>query len=130
MFWTLKQKTNSKGAQAEKLALNFLQSQSLQLVTKNYACRNGELDLIMLDGESLVFIEVRLRTNSEFGGASGSITAPKQRRLEKTALHFLQSHPAFSHRFCRFDLVCLTSAQSNNDEHHQKPIEWLKGVFQ
>ncbi len=130
MFWTLKQKTNNKGAQAENLALSFLQDQGLKLIERNYACRSGELDLIMLDGESLIFIEVRLRTNNNFGGAAGSITRTKRQRLEKTALHFLQSHPVFSHRLCRFDLICLTSAQSNNDEHHQKPIEWLKGVFQ
>ena len=130
MFWTLKQKTNTKGAQAEGLALNFLQSQGLTLITRNYACRSGELDLVMLDDSQLVFIEVRLRNNNRYGGAAASITPAKQQRLQKTARHFLQSHPAHSHRFCRFDLVSLTSAQTNNDERHQKPIEWLKGIIQ
>jgi putative endonuclease len=66
------------GVQAEILAAQYLQQRGLKLVTQNYRGRFGEIDLIMQDGASLVFIEVRLRRNANFGGAAASIDPPKQ----------------------------------------------------
>lgn len=110
----------SRGAQAEQLAANYLQQHGLKLLHCNYHSRFGEIDLIMQDGDTHVFVEVRLRGSSSFGGAAASIDARKQAKLIKTAQYYLTSlkrMPA-----CRFDAVVMQSA---NLQH----IEWIKGAF-
>lgn len=108
------------GVAAENLAATFLQQQGLTLVEKNYRCRFGEIDLIMRDGATVVFAEVRLRQNQQFGGAAASITPTKQARLIATAQHYLSSlnrTPA-----CRFDAVLLQGLVAPK-------IEWIKNAF-
>ena len=80
---------STRGAQAEQLAAQFLQCQGLKLVQRNYRCRYGEIDLILHDGNTLVFAEVRLRSRNDFGGAAASINAAKQAKLVRTAQHYL-----------------------------------------
>ncbi len=110
----------SVGAQAEQLAARFLQQRGLSLVQQNYRCRHGEIDLIMRDGSTLVFVEVRLRSHRDFGGAAASITATKQAKLVHTAQHYLTT---LRHTPpCRFDAVLLQSLE------HADP-EWLKDAF-
>ncbi|AMO57184.1 YraN family protein [Endozoicomonas montiporae] len=136
MYWRLSLR-NKTGARAEHRALHHLKANRLKLVDRNYACRSGELDLIMLDGETLVFIEVRSRNSLAFGGASASITPKKQQKMRQTAAHFLQNHRKHQHRHCRFDAVLIfnptgnvtSNAISSNDERLPKPIEWLQGIF-
>ena len=109
-----------KGSDAEQAAVSYLQRQHLVLVAQNYRCRFGEIDLIMRDGTTLVFIEVRQRANDRFGGAAASITAAKQTKLLRTALHYLSglnSEPS-----CRFDALLLSG---NNGQE----IEWIKNAF-
>lgn len=109
-----------KGSDAEKIAIAFLQRQQLVLLAQNYRCRFGEIDLIMRDHDTLVFIEVRMRSNDAFGGAAASITPSKQAKLLRTARHYLaeiNSEPP-----CRFDALLL----SGNDGHK---IEWIKNAF-
>lgn len=72
---------NNAGLEAEKLAATFLINHGLKIVVKNYHCRFGEIDLIMQDNKSLVFVEVRLRSNSKFGNAAASITPQKNKSL-------------------------------------------------
>lgn len=91
------------GSAAEQAACQFLQQQGLTLVTRNFRCRQGELDLVMLDRQVLVFVEVRLRNNPRFGGALASVTARKQQRLIRAAQYFLSQYP--EPRACRFDVV-------------------------
>ncbi len=109
---------NPGGAQAEDRALRFLLGQGLRLMQRNYACRLGEIDLILLDGETVVFVEVRMRSTRSFGGAAESITARKRRRLIAAARHYLSRQltiPA-----CRFDAVLI--------EHNGAP-EWIKDAL-
>ncbi len=73
------------GTKAEDDALAFLQGQGLTPVTRNFRCRSGEIDLIMQDGNTLVFVEVRKRKNRLYGGAAASITPAKQQKLIKNA---------------------------------------------
>jgi putative endonuclease len=80
------------GKDAEEYALRYLNRQGLQLITRNYLTRHGEIDLIMEDSGTLVFIEVRFRRNKRFGGAGVSVTPDKQRKLLATAEHYLQRH--------------------------------------
>ena len=109
---------NPDGAQAEELALSFLLRQGLELKARNYTCRSGEIDLILLEGKTLVFVEVRMRRSQAFGGAAESITARKRARLVSSARHYLAQQrdiPA-----CRFDAV-LVDAEG-------RPT-WIKNAF-
>lgn len=113
-------RSRETGQAAEQRALDFLQRQGLTLVTTNYHSRFGEIDLILRDGNVLVFTEVRMRSSVDFGGAGASITHAKQAKLVKTAQQYLTqfSHPPA----CRFDAVLLGA--SNNDA-----IEWIQNAF-
>ncbi len=107
------------GAAAEALAARFLAARGLAVVERNYRCRGGEIDLIVRDGKTLVFVEVRLRRNQAFGGAAESITATKRRRLRLAAQHYLGGlarEPP-----CRFDAILLDGLAAEN-------IEWLRGI--
>ncbi len=110
---------NKLGAEAERIAATFLQQQGLILLENNYSCRYGEIDLIMRDGKTLVFVEVRMRSNHQFGGAAASITPAKQQKLKHTAEHYLQQRrvPA-----CRFDAILMS-------EPKIEAIEWVKNAF-
>jgi len=109
----------NKGAAAEALAAEFLQSRGLAVIKRNYRCRGGEIDLIARDGATLVFVEVRLRSSNAFGGALASITAAKRRRLRFAAGLFLSSLAREPQ--CRFDAVLL-------DALDMARIEWLVDI--
>lgn len=114
-----------QGAAAEQSALDYLLDQGLTLVAQNYACRLGELDLIMLHRQTLVFIEVRSRSPSRFGGVAGSIDYRKQQKMRRVAQLFLQQHREHRHRFCRFDVVTFTLDDQKNPTNRQ----WIKQAF-
>ncbi|MEN6586666.1 MAG: YraN family protein [Sulfuricella sp.] len=105
------------GQEAENLSAEFLQRQGLRLVARNYRCRMGEIDLVMDDRGTLVFVEVRLRSNKHFGGAGASITAHKQGKLVRAAQHYLQQQAVQPP--CRFDAVLLDGGR----------LEWIKDAF-
>ena len=109
-----------RGRHAEDLAAAYLQQQGLELIERNYRCRFGEIDLIARDGKTLVFVEVRMRTRSDFGGAIASITARKRDKLLRTARHYLAGKtraPA-----CRFDALLVSGPD--------RSVEWLKNAFE
>jgi putative endonuclease len=108
------------GAQAELLAAQYLQQQGLKLIEQNYRSRFGEIDLIMRDGTTVVFIEVRLRQHTGFGGAVASIDARKQKRIIRTAQQFLAGLVRVPP--CRFDAVLLDNARGSS-------MQWLKNAF-
>lgn len=108
------------GNAAEQLAAAFLQQHGLKLLESNYRCRFGEIDLIMRDGNEIVFVEVRLRSNAFFGGAGASITPGKQQKLTRAAEHYLMRHGTAP---CRFDAVLLNSLAIAN-------LTWLKNAFE
>lgn len=110
---------DNPGLAAEKLAETFLVNRGLKLVARNYHCRFGEIDLIMLDAKTLVFVEVRLRTNTQFGSAGNSITPQKMQKLILTAQQYLQTH---GEQPCRFDAVLLDSV-------NEQSIEWVRNAF-
>lgn len=108
------------GALAEQLAAQYLQKQGLKLLQTNYNCRFGEIDLILLDGNTHVFVEVRLRSSTAFGGAAASIDARKQAKLIRTAQHYLSCFQPLPP--CRFDAILMQSTDSHK-------IVWLKNAF-
>lgn len=113
---------NNRGKDAEARAARYLETQGLTIIERNYHSRYGEIDLIARDGATLVFVEVRARSSSAFGGAGASITASKRRKLTSTALHYL-AHAGRTPQ-CRFDAVLLAG---NNDS---APVEWIRGAFE
>ncbi len=108
-----------QGNIAEQIAATFLQQKGLILLEKNFRCKYGEIDLIMRDGKTLVFVEVRLRSNANFGGAAMSINHAKQQKLSRTAELYLQTH---GNTACRFDAVLMQSTNINT-------VEWIQNAF-
>ena len=109
------------GDKAEDQACQFLQEKGLKLKQRNFATRLGEVDLVMQDADSLVFIEVRYRKNSDFGGAAMSITPKKQQRIIKAALAYQQKHAPQSSM--RFDVVAIEGEGKN------RQINWIDNAF-
>jgi putative endonuclease len=109
----------SKGDLAEQKACDFLQSQGLQLIIRNYRCRYGEIDLIMHDKNDIVFVEVRSRACSDYGHPEESVNRHKQKKILHTALYFLQEKNTLDTIDCRFDVIGLLNNQ----------IEWIKDAF-
>lgn len=118
---------NNAGLEAEKLAATFLTNHGLKLLTQNYHCRYGEIDLIMQDAKTLVFVEVKLRSSSHFGGAAASITPQKQQKLILAAQHYLQTQK-IGDVSCRFDAILMHSKILKNTDLQQ--IEWIRNAFE
>ena len=113
-----------QGQEAEQQASEYLQQQGLRPLARNYRCRSGEIDLIMKSHDSLVFVEVRFRRYSAFGGAAASVDRRKQRRLLATAQHYLQQHKA-SNRPCRFDVVAVLPGPDGT-----LTFDWIQNAFE
>ncbi len=112
-----------RGAQAERLACRYLQTQGLRLVTRNYRCRGGELDLLMRQRELLVVIEVRHRRGRRFGGAAESVDARKRRRLILATQDYLARYPAAAAAPVRFDVLAL------DGDIAAPAIDWIRDAF-
>lgn len=117
--WQPHSPTQRAGAAAEDRALQHLRQAGLRLVARNVRCKAGELDLVMVQGPVLVFVEVRARTDARYGGASASVDAAKQRRLVQAAGQFLQTRWRGAMPACRFDVVALEG----------EALVWLPGAF-
>ncbi len=111
--------TQQKGNVAEEKALDYLIQQGLKLVTRNYHCRSGEIDLIMRDGEYLVFVEVRSRSSNSFGGGLESITYTKRQKIIKATAYYLMQHKIQIPS--RFDVISIDGKYAT--------ITWIKGAF-
>ncbi len=108
-----------EGSAAEDAAADFLQQKGLKLIARNFRCPHGEIDLIMQDGKTLVFIEVRLRSSNSFGGAAMSITPSKQQKLKRSAERYMQIHGECA---CRFDAILMQTINTG-------AIEWVHNAF-
>jgi putative endonuclease len=111
------------GLRGEELALEHLLSHGLQLLIRNYRCKLGEIDLVMLDGRTLVLVEVRLRARDDYGGAAASVTWGKQRKLVRTAEHLLLKHAELRRYPARFDVIAITTGNADIK------IDWIKRAF-
>ncbi|MGD9583918.1 MAG: YraN family protein [Lysobacterales bacterium] len=113
----------ASGDAGEIAAEQFLQRAGLRTVARNVSYRCGELDRILIDGDTLVFAEVRLRSGGGFGGARDSVGPRKQRRLIAAAQCYLQAHPALARMPCRFDVLALSGPLTAIE------IEWIRDAF-
>jgi len=112
-----------RGRTAEALAAAYLERQGLCILERNFRIRGGEIDLVCRQGGTLVFVEVRLRSRNDFGGAGESITATKRRRIILAARHYLARHSRQARgQDCRFDCVLLQNLDGT-------AIEWIPGAF-
>ena len=112
------------GLDAERLAFDTLRRQGLVPVSRNFRCRLGEIDLIMLDDACLVFVEVRYRASNRVASARQTVDTHKQRKLIRTAALFVAKKPRFAHSTMRFDVVAI-----DYDEHNGQTLEWIKDAF-
>ena len=106
------------GAIYEQRACAELQRAGFKLLATNYTTRHGEIDLVMLDGETVVFVEVRHRLRATHGDAAMSITATKQSRIIAAAQLWLAAHTRHAQRTCRFDVVCYDGSGTDVRTQH------------
>lgn len=120
----MKRNSYQRGQAAEQLALCYLEQQGLRLIKQNFHSHQGEIDIIMRQGESLVFVEVRQRSRHDYGSALESITPKKQHRIIQTAHYYLQRNPQQKNDPCRFDVVVIEPLSG------EEKIQWIKNAFQ
>ncbi|NGP52187.1 YraN family protein [Thioalkalivibrio sp. XN8] len=115
--------SRARGTDAEAAALRYLERRGLRLLARNYHCRLGEIDLVMQDDSTLVFVEVRARADARHGGAAASVGPHKQRRLALAARHYLMTHPRAAALPARFDVVAISGPAGENEP------EWIRAAF-
>ncbi len=111
------------GAAWELAARRHLEAAGLRTFATNARYRGGEIDLVMRDGDAVVFVEVRYRRSGGFGGSAPSVDATKQRKLVLAAQCFLAEHPEFARTACRFDVVAVDGAAD------APRVEWIRNAF-
>lgn len=117
--------TTTLGRRAEDLARRHLESLGLQLLERNYRCRGGEIDLVMLDGPVLVLVEVRSRSTTEHGDAASTVGARKQQRFIRAARHLLLTRPAYRKLGARFDVVAIDPGPVAGSPK----LTWIRDAF-
>ncbi len=111
------------GQQGERLAERYLKQQGLRLIERNSRYRSGEIDLVMLDRRTLVFVEVRLRKHFQYGSAAETVDIKKQRKLTKAAGLWLSHNSRFSNADCRFDVLAIDTSTESAE------YLWYKDAF-
>ncbi|ODS24974.1 YraN family protein [Candidatus Endobugula sertula] len=115
-----KQNAQRIGKQAEISAKCYLEQQGLVLISENYSCKLGEIDLIMDDADQVVFIEVKYRKSASYGSSIEMVNPRKQKKIILTARHYLHQHHLTETISSRFDIIGIVPNQ---------PIQWLKNAF-
>lgn len=116
--------SRDKGTRFETLALKHLKANGLELIEKNFHCRQGEIDLILRDEDCLVFAEVRYRSSNRFASAAHSVDDRKQAKITRTAALYLANRPELSDCTVRFDVVAIDNADSGPGR-----LQWMRDAF-
>lgn len=116
--------TQVKGKHAEDLACRYLKQQGLRLLEQNYNTRFGEIDLVMQDRDTTVFVEVRYRKRSDVVDPLSSVDRHKQLKLIRTARYYLQKQPNADLLPTRFDVIAIS------EQDAQPQIQWIKNAFE
>ena len=112
------------GQITEQFAKQYLLSRGLSFIAENVRYKFGEIDLVMREQSHIIFVEVRYRRNSNYGGAVSSISIAKRNRLQKAAKAWLQRFDSRQRLICRFDLIALSGELDKID------CQWIKNIFQ
>ena len=112
--------TGALGARAETYACRFLTERGLVPVARNFRCRGGEIDLVMLHGDCLTFIEVRYRRSARFAAPAPTVDDRKQRKILRTAAMFLALHRRYANHTMRFDVVAISG---------DRDVDWIQDAF-
>ncbi len=112
-----------RGSAIEARAETWLSRHGLTPLSRNYTCRGGEIDLVMEDGDTLVFVEVRYRASSRYGSAAESIDARKRARIVRAAREYVARHRGAEDRACRFDVVAV------DGDGDALRADWIAGAF-
>ena len=113
------------GKKYEAHAAKFLRNHGYRIVAKNFQWRGGEIDLVVINNSVIVFVEVKYRSNEDYGQAVETVTLEKQRKLIRTAHYFLQQHNEFSLMDARFDIIGMTPTSDDRGIE----VDWIKGAF-
>lgn len=122
----------TRGDRAERQAQRYLSARGLLTVKQNYRCKMGEIDLIMRDGDTLVFVEVRFRDNPDYGTAAETVTPRKQQKIIRAAKYYLQSEGLTEKVSCRFDVLAMDRASGDGiDSQTEAAVktQWLQDAF-
>ena len=111
------------GTHWEKTAESYLRASGLKLLQRNFSCRFGEIDLIMEDEQTIVFVEVKYRKSAQHGSGAEAVTFHKQDKISRTASWYLAKHPHRADQFCRFDVVSIEPETTDQNIH------WIKSAF-
>jgi putative endonuclease len=114
--------TSAVGHRAEQTALRFLLDRGLKPVTRNFRSRGGEIDLIMMHRDCLVFVEVRYRASTRFSSPGSTVDMRKQRKILRTAALFIARETQFANHTMRFDVVAIAGNTSHT-------IRWIRDAF-
>jgi len=117
-------RTGTVGEESEEAALAFLRKRGLRLVCRNFRCRFGEIDLVMLEELTLVFVEVRYRKPGRYASVASSVDRRKQRRLVLAGSMFLAGSTTYANSPVRFDVVAM-----DGSSHRESKIQWLRDAF-
>jgi len=118
--------TTERGRRGEDLACRHLESRGLRLLERNYRCRAGEIDLVMLDGGTLVLVEVRSRSTSDHGSAAATVGSRKQQRFIRAARHLQLTRPDYRRLPARFDVVAIDPGPAGTAE---PVVTWIRDAF-
>ena len=118
--------TRAAGARYEDVALAHLEGAGLVFIARNYNCRYGEIDLVMRERDTVVFVEVRYRRPGGFGGGIDSVHAGKRSKLIRTAGAFLADHPRLADTACRFDVLAI----SDGADAATPSLDWRRNAFE
>ncbi|GMM86273.1 YraN family protein [Pseudoalteromonas sp. MTN2-4] len=113
--------TRAKGMHYEQLAEQYLQAQGLRAVARNYICKYGEIDLIMEDQNTLVFVEVKYRKSQSYGGAIAALSPSKLQKLQRSIYHYLECKK-LKNLPIRIDFIAIEGVSSDN-------IKWIKNIY-
>ncbi len=124
MPWIKAQTSYSRGKATEAFAKQYLLQQGLHFIDQNVHCRRGEIDLVMKDGHTFVFVEVKYRKSSAFGGAISAVSPSKQNKIKHCVAFFLHKINLNEYNTpCRFDVIALEG------DINQPQVTWLKNAF-
>jgi len=115
--------SRQSGARWEKTAESFLLDRGLKLLQRNFSSRFGEIDLIMEDNETVVFVEVKYRKCNQHGSGAEAVTFHKQGRISRTAAWYLALNPHRAEQFCRFDVISI------DPQKKDQGINWIENAF-